>query len=100
VESLGSRQSALRQSALEWVKASSGPDSSRRHSSGSRRPAVQTPADSSGSCGRKKKGRRLAAARRGAEEEEKGGRRQLKEKGKFWGKKLSFLTFQTFSFDF
>jgi hypothetical protein len=32
----------------------------------------------------------LAAARRGAEEEEKGGRRQLKEKGKFWKKKLGF----------
>jgi len=51
---LSTQQSALRQSALEWVKAASGPESS-------------------GSCWRKKKGRWSTAAWQGAEEEEKGG---------------------------
>jgi hypothetical protein len=71
---VGSRQSALRWSALEWVKASFGPDSSR----------LQRELQD---CGRKKKGRWSAAAKRGAEEEEKGGRRQPKEKMEILGKK-------------
>jgi hypothetical protein len=60
VESIGSWHSALRQLALEWVKASSGPDSSQ----------LQRELRD---CGRKKKGRRSVAVRRGAEVEEKGG---------------------------
>jgi hypothetical protein len=71
---VGTWQSALRWSALKWVKASRGLDSSR----------LQRELQD---CGRKKKGIRSVAAKRGAEEEEKGGRRQPKEKGKFWEKK-------------
>jgi hypothetical protein len=81
---VGTRQSALRWSALEWVKASSGLDSSR----------LQRELQD---CGRKKKGRRSAAAKRGAEEEENGGRWQPKEKREILGKKklgFHFLKFQ------
>jgi hypothetical protein len=82
-----SGQSALRWSALEWVKASSGLDSSR----------LQRELQD---CGRKKNGRRSAAAKRGAEDEEKGGRRQPKEKGNLWEKKKARFSLFRFSFDF
>jgi hypothetical protein len=69
-----------------------------RHSSGSRRPAVQTPADSSGSCGTAGGRRRDDGWRQRGGELKKKRRAAAEGKREILGKKVRFSHFSDFQF--